>query len=330
MRLPGQSFTDTVSQLGLSLGRRPIHTVQINVGKLCNQACRHCHVEAGPSRTEIMEARTVDRLLELLSRAKTIHTVDVTGGAPELCPDFRRLVVGLTQMGKGVIDRCNLTVFEEPGQKDIPEFLAEHRVTIVASLPCYSEANVDKQRGKGVFAKSIRALKTLNRLGYAKPGSGLTLDLVFNPLGPTLPPPQAQLEATYREKLKQDFGIEFTHLYCITNMPIKRFYEDLSRSHMLENYMQLLATHFNQAAAENVMCRDLVSVGWDGRLYDCDFNQMLELPLPGSKRTIWDIDGFDHFNQGPIAFGEHCFGCTAGAGSSCTGTLNREEPNKGK
>lgn len=316
-----QSFPLTLKTHHLVLDRRPLETLQVNVGKLCNQACRHCHVEAGPGRTEIMESATVDRILTLLGTSPAIHTIDITGGAPELCPDFRRLVTGIRGMGKSVIDRCNLTVFEEPGQDTLPEFLAENAVSIVASLPCYSEKNVDQQRGKGVFAKSIRALKTLNRLGYPSPE--LRLDLVFNPLGPSLPPRQNELEATYKQKLRADFGIEFSNLYCITNMPIKRFHQDLTRSNGLDGYMTLLRENFNSSAAENVMCRSLVSIGWDGKLYDCDFNQMLELPVNGSARTIWEIDKLESVRENAIVFGDHCFGCTAGSGSSCSGIIER-------
>jgi radical SAM/Cys-rich protein len=322
-----RSFQQILADKNLRLDRVALKTLQINVGKLCNQACRHCHVEAGPSRTEIMPAKVVDQVLKLLSAPHSVTTVDITGGAPELCPDFRRLVEGMDGMGIQIIDRCNLTVFEEKGQKDLPEFLARHRIRVIASLPCYTADNVDKQRGKGVFAKSIRALQKLNSLGYAKEGTGLGLDLVYNPLGPYLPPAQEKLEAEYKDRLRKDFGIEFSHLFCITNMPVKRFHQDLDRSGKLAEYMDLLLQNFNPHAAEGVMCRDLLSVGWDGKIYDCDFNQMLEIPLPRPTRTIFDVKSLNEFNEGKIAFADHCFGCTAGTGSSCTGTLEAEKAN---
>lgn len=314
-----KSFHQALKDHQVKIDRLPIHTLQVNVGKLCNQACRHCHVEAGPKRTEIMEPKTLQRILYLLEKTPGIKTVDVTGGAPELNSGFRTLVSRCRELGKEVIDRCNLTVFFEKDQEDTPEFLAQNKVRVVASLPCYSQENVDKQRGKGVFSMSIEALQRLNALGYGKHSTGLELSLVYNPVGAFLPPAQQKLEADYHKKLKADFGIEFNHLFCITNMPIKRFHEDLVRSHQLEPYMKLLSDNFNQVAAEGVMCRTLVSVGWDGKLYDCDFNQMLEMPVPSKAKTVWDIETFDAFSKGEIAFDSHCFGCTAGSGSSCTG-----------
>lgn len=323
-------FAETLRRSGIELTRKPLETLQINVGKLCNQACHHCHVEAGPKRTEIMERRTLERIIELLSGAPTIHTIDITGGAPELNPHFRYLVSKLREMGKEVIDRCNLTVFFEKGQETTAQFLCDERVQVVASLPCYSKENVDKQRGNGVFDKSIRALKMLNELGYGKPDSGLQLQLVYNPVGAFVPPDQAQLEKDYKEELKSLFGIEFNHLYTITNMPIKRFLRELDRAGKTQEYMELLVSSFNAQAALGVMCRNLVSVGWDGVLYDCDFNQMLEIPLAGAnkiarssskKRTLWDIRGLNEIAYEPIAVANHCYGCTAGAGSSCGGAL---------
>jgi len=309
------------------LRRRPTSTLQINVGKLCNQACHHCHVDAGPKRTEVMSSSVADRVLLLLRATPSIQTVDITGGAPELNPNFRRLVVQSYRLDKHLIDRCNLTVLSEPGLEDLPEFLAEHEVEITASLPCYTPANVDRQRGRGVFEKSITALHRLNALGYGRAGSRLQLNLVYNPLGPSLPPPQAALEADYKRQLREHFNIEFHRLFTITNMPIKRFADDLRRLGKTQEYQHLLVEHFNPATLDQLMCRDLVSVGYDGRLFDCDFNQMLEIPLgvPGAEapRTIWDVDDFSGLRDQPIATAAHCFGCTAGSGSSCGGALSR-------
>ncbi|MBI3940042.1 MAG: arsenosugar biosynthesis radical SAM protein ArsS [Acidobacteria bacterium] len=302
------------------LTRRQTTTLQINVGKLCNQACHHCHVEAGPKRTEVMPADVVDRLLELLELSPCIETVDVTGGAPELNPHFRRLVRETRRLNRRVIDRCNLTVLLEAGQEDLAEFLASNRVEVVASLPCYTAENVDRQRGRGVFDKSIRALKLLNDLGYDRHGSGLSLHLVYNPLGAFLPPPQEKLEAGYKMHLRERFGIEFNRLFTLTNMPIKRFADFLVRSGQVESYLCLLVNHFNPATVEKLMCRSLVSVGWNGRLYDCDFNQMLEIGTLHAG-TLWDIRSFDDWSGERIAVAGHCFGCTAGAGSSCGGSL---------
>lgn len=316
-----KSFHELLGQNHLNLTRGPLEILQINVGKLCNQSCRHCHVEAGPSRTEIMERKTIERLMELLDRSSGIHTVDITGGAPELDPHFRYLVSQCRKREKAVIDRCNLTVLLEKGQEDLPLFLRDEQVHIVASLPCYLKENVEKQRGRGVFDKSIRALTILNDLGFGKEGTGLMLDLVYNPVGAYLPLLQPELEANYKKELKGKYGIEFNRLYTMTNMPVKRFFNDLKKTGQLEEYMTLLVSHFNARAAENVMCRNLISVDWNGNIYDCDFNQMLEIPAGGKKRTIWDIESFEHFLSENIAFADHCFGCTAGAGSSCGGTL---------
>ena len=314
-------FQDKLRQHGLGeLRRREVMTLQINVGKLCNQACHHCHVEAGPKRTEIMPAGVADRILALLAATPSIQTVDITGGAPELNENFRRLVSESRRMQKQVIDRCNLTVLFEPGLETLAEFLAANNVEITASLPCYTESNVDQQRGKGAFEKSIRALRLLNAIGYGQPGSGLALNLVYNPLGASLPPPQEKLEADYKSHLRESFGIEFNRLFTITNMPIKRFADMLVREGKHESYMGLLANHFNPATVEQVMCRDLVSIGWDGKIYDCDFNQMLDLETPGGK-NIWEIDSFSELANSGIATDSHCFGCTAGAGSSCGGSL---------
>jgi Predicted Fe-S oxidoreductases len=315
------SFARTLRQHGLALPRTPLEILQVNVGKLCDLACQHCHVEAGPKRTEIMQAATVERILELLADAPGVHTLDLTGGAPELNPHFRTLVREARALGKTVIDRCNLTVLFRPGQEDTAEFLAAQRVKVVASLPCYSKANVERQRGRHVFDPSLRALRRFNELGYGRPESGLELDLVYNPLGATLPPSQAALEATYRRELAEHFGIVFNHLFTITNMPIKRFLHLLEREGRYETYMHTLLDAFNPQAALGVMCRNLLSVSWDGQLYDCDFNQALELPLGGRRRSVWDIARLAEIEHEPIVFANHCYGCTAGAGSSCGGSL---------
>jgi radical SAM/Cys-rich protein len=277
-------------------------------------------VEAGPKRTEIMPASVAERVLMLLAATPEIQTVDITGGAPELNENFRRLVSESRRMQKQVIDRCNLTVLFEPGLEMLAEFLAANNVEITASLPCYTESNVDQQRGKGAFEKSIRALRLLNAIGYGQPGSRLVLNLVYNPLGASLPPPQEKLEADYKSHLRESFGIEFNRLFTITNMPIKRFADMLVREGKHDEYMGLLANQFNPATVEHVMCRDLVSIGWDGKIYDCDFNQMLDLETPGGK-NIWEIESFSELANSRIATDSHCFGCTAGAGSSCGGSL---------
>ena len=314
-------FIKTLSDNGLNVSRASIEILQINIGRLCNQACHHCHVEAGPKRTENMEQKTVERVIDLLESSNNIHTVDITGGAPELNPNFRRLVIAARKMGKKVIDRCNLTVLYEPGQEETATLLKDQQVHIVASLPCYSKDNVEKQRGRGVFNKSISWLHLLNSLGYGKSDTGLKLDLVYNPTGPFLPPSQEKLERDYKLELKELFGIEFNHLYAITNMPIKRFLNDLERSNKLQAYMELLANSFNPNAGMGIMCRNLVSVAWNGELFDCDFNQMLEMPLGAGKKTLWDISSFDEFEGEKITFANHCYACTAGAGSSCGGAL---------
>lgn len=314
-------FSKTIAQHGLVIERVEPEILQINVGKLCNQACHHCHVEAGPKRKEIMTDITQERLLTLLENAPSIHTVDLTGGAPELNPHFKSFVTSLRKLKKNVINRCNLTVLFVRGQETTAQFLADQRVHIVASLPCYSKDNVDKQRGSGVFEKSIRALVMLNSLGYGQPNSGLKLSLVYNPVGAFLPPDQRQLEIDYKNELRGLFGIEFTELLTITNMPIKRFLTDLEKAGKLEEYMQLLVDSFNPQTAAGVMCRNVISVGWDGQLYDCDFNQMLEMPAGNQQRTIWQLNNLSDLKKSPIAFAEHCYGCTAGAGSSCGGSL---------
>ena len=313
-------FESTLRAHGLALPRTALQVLQVNLTARCNLACTHCHVESGPKRSEALDEAGIDRLIALLPTAPALHTLDLTGGAPELHPQFRRLAAAGRAHGLKVIDRCNLTVLDEPGQEDTAEFLAAQGIAVVASLPCYSSANVEKQRGKGVFGQSIAALQRLNALGYGR-GDGLELDLVYNPGGAFLPPAQAALEADYRARLQADFGIVFDRLYTLANMPIKRFLHALRREGRDAEYMQLLIDHFNPRAAEGVMCRNLVSVGWDGALYDCDFNQMLAMPAGGTRSTLWDIARLDAIEHRPIAFAAHCYGCTAGSGSSCGGAL---------
>ena len=300
-----------------------VTTLQVNVGKLCNQACRHCHVDAGPHQTGAdvnMGVEVVEHVVAAL-RQGDIRTVDLTGGAPELNPHFRRLAREARALGVHVIDRCNLSVLFVPGQEDLAAFLAEQEVEVVASLPFYSKDRTDRQRGSGVFDKSIEALRLLNSLGYGDGRSGLLLNLVYNPVGAYLPAEQAQLEADYKRELDRLFGIRFDHLYCITNMPIARFLGWLRRSGNEERYMQTLLDAFNPLAAETVMCRNLISIGPDGTIYDCDFNQMLGLTVTGA--TPRNIRGFDIHSlaRRQIVTGDHCLGCTAGAGSSCGGAV---------
>ncbi|MBI3262620.1 MAG: arsenosugar biosynthesis radical SAM protein ArsS, partial [Acidobacteria bacterium] len=313
------TFAATLAGHGLwPLVRQRVTTLQVNVGRLCNLACHHCHVEAGPKRSEILAHDVAERVIELLDVSPDVQVLDLTGGAPEMNPSFRFLVTEARRRGRQVIDRCNLTIFLEDGYRDLPQFLAAHEVRIVASLPCYQKENVDKQRGRGVFDGSIEMLRQLNALGYGRPSSPLRLDLVYNPLGASLPPPQAELEGQYRHELAHLFGIEFHRLLTITNMPIKRFGALLARTNQQEAYMGLLVNHFNPTTVPELMCRSLVSVGWEGQLYDCDFNQMLEIPLGAAAaigtRTIWDSDSFDALERQRIATGKHCFGCTAGSG----------------
>ncbi|MGH7206783.1 MAG: arsenosugar biosynthesis radical SAM (seleno)protein ArsS [Nitrospiraceae bacterium] len=306
-------------------GLDPLHATgitvfQINVGKLCNQTCRHCHVDAGPDRQEVMMRGTAELCIQALAQTD-IPTVDITGGAPELNPNFRWLVEQARGLSRQVIDRCNLSVLLLPSQADLAEFLAEHRVEVIASLPYYRPSQTDAQRGDGVFEKSVRALQLLNKLGYGVEGSGLTLNLVHNPVGAFLPPKQEAIEAQFRRELKRAHGVVFNHLYTITNMPISRFLEFLVESGNYEGYMERLANAFNPAAAASVMCRYTISIGWDGTLYDCDFNQMLDLPVShGSPRHIRDFNPAQLHTR-RIVTGNHCYGCTAGAGSSCSGTL---------
>jgi radical SAM/Cys-rich protein len=297
-----------------------VRVLQINVGKTCNQTCRHCHVDAGPDRREQMDRATMRACLNAVAGSR-IPVVDITGGAPEMNPNFRWLVAESRALGAHVIDRCNLTILLVPGFEDLAEFLAQHRVEVVASLPCYLADNTDAQRGAGVFDRSITAMRRLNALGYGEPGAGLDLTLVYNPIGASLPPNQSSLEAAYRRELETRFGVRFTRLYTITNMPISRFLEDLVRQGQFETYMRTLIDAFNPSAVAGLMCRGTVSVGWDGTLYDCDFNQMLELPLtPPAPRHIRDFNQAQLENR-PIVTHQHCYGCTAGAGSGCQGSI---------
>jgi radical SAM/Cys-rich protein len=313
-----------------AIRRATLTTLQVNLGYKCNQACLHCHVNASPDRKEMMSTETVDDVIAFMRAAK-VQTLDLTGGAPEMNVEFKRLVRAARSSGVKVIDRCNLTILEEPGYEDMAAFLAEQRVEITASLPCYSQENVDKQRGEGVFEASIAALKKLNALGYGKPGSGLTMNLVFNPQGPKLPPPQEKLEADYHRLLQENFGIVFNHLFTITNMPIQRFGSTLISKGQFEDYMTLLVDNFKQENLDGVMCRSLISVDYQGYAYDCDFNQMLALPLPlpqtaaADKKHLRDLMGVDLIGN-PIVVRDHCYGCTAGQGSSCGGALESHEP----
>jgi radical SAM/Cys-rich protein len=322
--VPAPSFPTFATALAAAgcgpLRRAPTTTLQLNVGLRCDLACHHCHVEAGPRRREALDEKLAARVLEVLARSPALGTLDLTGGAPELNPHFRTLVRGARALARRVIDRCNLTVLFERGQEDTAEFLACEGVDVVASLPCYTAGNVDAQRGKRVYERSVEALRRLNALGYARPGSGLRLDLVYNPLGPALPPPQPKLEADYRRELAA-LGIRFDRLLTLTNMPIARFARDLARRGESEAYLALLVNHFNPATVDALMCRSTLSVAWDGSLYDCDFNQALALPLGGAPASLFDVEDVGALAGRPIATAAHCFGCTAGAGSSCGGAL---------
>ena len=313
-------FNQTLRQHNLfSLTRATLKELQINLGYLCNQACEHCHVEAGPKRTEMMTWETMEKVLTWAAQ-NDITQADLTGGAPELIPEFRRFVDGLLKLDIAVTSRCNLTVLFEPGQEDLAQWYAERKIRLVCSLPCYTAENVEAQRGKGVFGKSIKALRTLNRYGYGDQND-LIIDLVYNPVGATLPPSQAALENDYKVRLKEDFGIRFNRLLTIANLPINRFEHFLKRTGQLDSYQQLLVDNFNPATVEPLMCRHLLSVDWQGYLYDCDFNQMLHMPLAASgRKQLWEITR-EQLENAPIALGKHCFGCTAGAGSSCGGAL---------
>ncbi len=303
-----------------AIRRGRLDTLQLNVGYRCNQTCVHCHVDASPHRTEEMPAEIADLALEFLER-RNVGTLDITGGAPELNPSFRRLVTRACTMGVHVMDRCNLTILEE--QDDLAGFLAHEQVEVVASMPCYLEDNVDRQRGKGAFASSIRGLQKLNAQGYGREGSGLVLNLVYNPQGPSLPPPQAALEDDYRRVLGERYGIVFNHLFTLANMPIRRFGSMLAITGGLRPYLDLLRGAHADANLAGVMCRNLISIGWDGSVYDCDFNQMLDLPLShGACQRVHLSDLLDaDLADNPIRVAGHCYGCTAGQGSSCGGAL---------
>ena len=318
--LETNEFATLLSARGLCARRKQTRVLQINVGKLCNQTCVHCHVGAGPRRKEIMSPETADRVIDWM-RAHRPPLVDITGGAPELCPEFRRLVVAARTCGAHVTVRCNLTVIFEPDQEDLPQFYRDQGVEVIASLPCYLEENVDKQRGEGVYRKSIDALRRFNEIGFGTcPERVLTL--VYNPVGPSVAPAQGPLEETYRSELRRQFGIEFTRLICITNLPITRFKRYLKSNGQLEQYQKLLVESFNPATVDGLMCRDTINVGWTGELFDCDFNQMLDLPMGDcGRRFLWDVSP-DEVDGDSIATGGHCFGCTAGHGSSCGGSLS--------
>ncbi len=305
-----------------SIERKALQTLQVNLGYLCNQSCQHCHVNAGPNRTELMDEATVDLVLEVLGRHR-IELLDLTGGAPEMNPHFRALVRGARALGVTVMDRCNLTILSEPGYEWVADFLAEQEVQITASMPCYSPANVEKQRGQGVFDRSIRGLEQLNGLGYGIEGSGRVLNLVYNPVGASLPPPQAALQADYQRELRKHFGVEFNQLFTITNMPIQRFGAVLLSQGQFESYMQLLKDAYRPENLETVMCRTLLSVDYQGYLYDCDFNQMLQLPAASQSGKRAHLSDLLHTHDmgAPIRVAEHCYGCTAGQGSSCGGAL---------
>ncbi len=317
----GRRFEEALAGHGLwPLHATGIGVLQVNLGKRCNQACHHCHVDAGPARTEVMAPETVDACLRVLA-AHAIPVLDITGGAPELHPDFRRLVTTARGLGRRVIDRCNLTITQLPNYRYLPGFLAEHGVEVVASLPYYQARETDRQRGEGVFADSIAALKDLNAAGYGQPGSGLILNLVTNPVGAFLPPEQGAAEAEWKARLREEHGIVFTQLFTITNMPISRFLEHLEARGQTAAYLDRLVRAYNPAAAASVMCRDTLSVAWDGTLHDCDFNQMLDLPVDRTRpQTIHAFEAAALAGR-PIVVGPHCFGCTAGAGSSCGGAL---------
>ncbi len=305
-----------------AIRRRRVETLQVNLGYKCNQSCVHCHVNAGPTRTEMMNRETVFEVVAFLKAAR-IKTLDITGGAPELNPHFRMLVTAARSIGVTVMDRCNLTIIEQPGQEDLPQFLSDHEVEVVASLPCYLEENVDRQRGKGVFETSVRCLQRLNRYGYGRPGSELVLNLVYNPQGPVLPPAQEKLEQDYRRHLGERFGIVFNQLFVLTNMPIQRFGSTLISKGQFEQYMDLLKNAYEPRNLESVMCRTLLSVDWRGYVYDCDFNQMLGLGLEwkGKPRVhLRELIGVN-LDGNAIVVKDHCYGCTAGQGSSCGGAL---------
>ncbi len=314
------SFDSVIERHGLpALAVERVEVLQVNVGKLCNQTCVHCHVDAGPDRREVMTRETAEKAIELLRR-QPIPTLDITGGAPELNPNFRWMVSEARRLGRRVIDRCNLTILLTGPQADLVSFLADHQVEIIASLPSFRSAGTDAQRGAGVFEKSIEAMRRLNAAGYGR-GSGLVLNLAHNPVGAFLPGHQASIERDYRRELESRYDVTFDHLYTITNMPISRFLEYLERSGNLQSYLELLVRSFNPGAVTDLMCRTYLSVGWDGRLYDCDFNQMLDLTVNGGAPDTLDRLLASGGQRRRVRTARHCFGCTAGAGSSCGGAL---------
>lgn len=317
-------FDLALAESGSTLRRIQPEILQLNVGKLCNLTCVHCHVNAGPKRKEIVTGKTIDHILEWFADTG-IGTLDLTGGTPEMIPDFRRLVEGVRSFStpRRVMDRLNATIINEAGYEWVPEFLAEHKVEIVASMPCYEPDNVNAQRGDGVFDRSISAFQKLNELGYGRDPE-LVLNFVYNPNGAFLPPDQEELEADYKREMHEHFGIEFNSLYCIANMPIARFASYLKRQNELQPYMNLLRQSFNPATIEGLMCRNTINVSWEGDVYDCDFNQMMKLPVSVDENgpvKIWELD-LAKFTETPIRTGNHCFGCTAGSGSSCGGSLS--------
>jgi radical SAM/Cys-rich protein len=316
-----RTFESAIAASGhLPLTRVTARVLQVNLGKRCNQACHHCHVDAGPDRTEVMPDDVVEAVLAVLAQSD-IPTLDITGGAPELHPRFRDIVARARQMGRHVMDRCNLTITTLPNYADLPEFLAAQGVEVVASLPSYAAAQTDRQRGDGVFDASLRALRHFNTLGYGRPGTGLVLNLVTNPVGAFLPANQAALERDWTRELKRRYDVDFNRLFTITNMPISRYLEWLEQSGNVAGYMEKLVQAFNPATVEGLMCRDTISVAWDGRLFDCDFNQMLDVPVDArGPRTIADLMTAPAQLAHPVVTGPHCFGCTAGAGSSCGGS----------
>lgn len=318
--IENKTFVERLKRHGVEIKRNEIETLQLNITRRCNQACSHCHVNAGPTKTEEMSLDVIDRILHLLDLDHTIKTVDITGGAPELNSQFKYLVRELKKRNRNIIDRCNLTVLLETGQEDTAEFLAQNNVTIIASLPCYLEENVDAQRGNSTYIKSIKVLQQLNDLGYGKAESGLTLNLVYNPGGAYLPGNQAELEVDYKQALFAEHGITFNQLLTITNMPINRYSEVLKKEGNYEEYCKLLVSNFNPNIAEKIMCKSQISVGWNGDLYDCDFNQALGIPILSDRNTIMDIEKFSDVSR-TIYYNSHCYGCTAGCGSSCQGSL---------
>lgn len=300
----------------------PLEIFQLNIGKLCNQTCAHCHVDAGPDRKEEnMNRATLERCLEIIGAVPSIHTIDITGGAPEMNAHFRWFVEACTSLGKKVIDRCNLTIIEaNPKYHDLPEFFAAHKVHVISSLPYFSKSRTDNQRGDGVFEDSIKALQRLNAVGYGIEGSGLLLDLVYNPSGAFLPPPQAGLELEFKKQLARKFDIQFNNLFAITNLPIARFLDYLLETGNYAEYMTKLTDAFNPSTIEGLMCRNTLSVSWDGYIYDCDFNQMLDLKIATKDNHIRNFN-IDSFRNRNIVVNQHCYGCTAGAGSSCGGEI---------